>query len=303
MITTARTAAVTSLVCLALAGCEDGQSFNFGSKKPDEAETDAPVQSEAKTVLKDVERPDIFNVSDTGLWDGRPSLGGVWVAHPDVTAPERAMITNTKNGETIAGALFRRERDNPGPRFQVSADAAAGLSMLAGQPAELKVLVVRQEEVEIEPAPIPVSDEAPADDEALLAGAATVDDSGADIAGTEAPAKPKRPNFFQRLFSKKPKPEAAAVAGAVATSGGDTAAPDVETTTLDPVTTGAAAAIARAEASDKPVPRPARQEARPASGLKNPFIQVGQFGRIHQTAFPCCALIALHDKRMGSYRK
>ena len=279
MITTARTAAVTSLVCLALAGCEEGQTFNFGSKKPDGESAEAPVQGQARTVLKDVERPDVFNVSDTGLWDGRPSLGGVWVAHPEVTAPERVKITNTSNGESIAGALFRRERDNPGPRFQVSADAAAGLSMLAGQPAELTVLVVRQEEIVIEAAPAPVSEETPGDDGEILAGAATVDDSGADGPATEAPTKPKRPNFFQRLFAKKPKTTAAtgtALAGAAATVDIDTATPDVETSTLDPVTTGAAAAIARAESDDKPAPRPARQ-AEPASGLKNPYVQIGQF--------------------------
>ena len=37
------------------------------------------------TEIRDVERPDIFSVTENALWDGRPSLGGVWVAHPDVT--------------------------------------------------------------------------------------------------------------------------------------------------------------------------------------------------------------------------
>ena len=151
--------------------------------------------------------------------------------------------------------------------------------MLAGQPADLKVLVVRQEEIEIAPAP---TEEAAEVDPEILAGAATVDDAGADVAASDAPAKPKKPNFFQRLFAKKPKTTAAsgaALAGAAASVDSDTAAPDVETTTLDPVTTGAAAAIARAEADDKPAPRPARQaQAQTASGLKNPYIQVGQFG-------------------------
>jgi hypothetical protein len=31
---------------------------------------------------RDVEAPEVFDVTDAGLWDGRPSLGGVWVAHP-----------------------------------------------------------------------------------------------------------------------------------------------------------------------------------------------------------------------------
>jgi hypothetical protein len=63
----------------------------------------------------DVEAPEVFDITDAGLWDGRPSLGGVWVAHPDATDPERVMIRNTETGSFVIGALFRRERENPGP--------------------------------------------------------------------------------------------------------------------------------------------------------------------------------------------
>ena len=49
----------------------------------------------------------------------------------------------------------------------------------------------------------------------------------------------------------------------------------METQALDPVTTGAAAAIARADASDKPAPRPERTAS--PSGLRNPFVQVGLY--------------------------
>ncbi len=83
--------------------------------------------------------PEVFQVSDKGLWDGRPSLGGVWVAHPDVAEPERVIIRNAENDKFVIGALFKRERENPGPRFQVSSDAAAALGMLAGAPSELNV--------------------------------------------------------------------------------------------------------------------------------------------------------------------
>ena len=31
-----------------------------------------------------VETPGVFTVSEDGVWDGRQSLGGVWVAHPNV---------------------------------------------------------------------------------------------------------------------------------------------------------------------------------------------------------------------------
>ena len=81
-----------------------------------------------------------------GLWDGRPSLGGVWVAHPDVTEPERVIIRNEANGKFVIGALFRKERDLPGPKLQISSDAAAALNILAGAPAPLNVTALRREE-------------------------------------------------------------------------------------------------------------------------------------------------------------
>ncbi len=59
----------------------------------------------------------MFQVTDEGLWDGRPSLGGVWVAHPDVVDPERVIIRNTATGSfRDRGAVHRRERDNPARR-------------------------------------------------------------------------------------------------------------------------------------------------------------------------------------------
>ena len=64
------------------------------------------------------------------------------------------IIRNEKNGKFVIGALFRRERENPGPRLQVSSDAAATLGMLAGQPAKLNVTALRREAI-AESAPTP----------------------------------------------------------------------------------------------------------------------------------------------------
>ena len=119
-----------------LAGCEEGPNMAFLQPK-DKAETPAETSKSTKLVERDVEAPDVFDVNEAALWDGRPSLGGVWVAHPDVTDPERVIIRNPTNGKFVIGALFRREREIPGPRIQVSSDAAQALSMLAGAPVEL----------------------------------------------------------------------------------------------------------------------------------------------------------------------
>ena len=138
-----------------LAGCEDtGPSF----LKPKVEDEGPAISNEAATegaIEKEVERPDIFSAEESALWDGRPSLGGIWVASPGVTDPERIVITNTENGRTIAGALFRRERSNPGPRLQLSSDAAEALGILAGKPTKIKVVVVRTEVVQPEPVAVP----------------------------------------------------------------------------------------------------------------------------------------------------
>lgn len=100
-----------------------------------------------RLIERDVEAPEIFEVTEEGLWDGRPSLGGVWVAHPTATDPERVIIRNEENGRFVIGALFRRERNNPGPELMVSSDAAAALNILAGDPTALQVTALRREEV------------------------------------------------------------------------------------------------------------------------------------------------------------
>lgn len=137
---------LTSVAALALAGCQGlGENSPF-KKRPDAAaESGAASTSSVRLVERDVEAPEVFQVTDEGLWDGRPSLGGVWVAHPDVKEPERVIIRHAGNGKFVIGALFRRERANPGPRLQVSSDAAAALGMLAGSPQKLNVTALRRE--------------------------------------------------------------------------------------------------------------------------------------------------------------
>jgi cell division septation protein DedD len=163
----------TALVGL-LAGCETFQGLNFPNLRPNAEGAAAPAAAGGKTVERDVEAPEVFSATDQGLWDGRPSLGGVWVAHPDVTEPERVIIRNDQNGKFVIGALFRRERDLPGPKLQISSDAAAALNILAGAPAPLNVTALRREEAQ----------EAPATEtgEALDIGAETA-------AGVAAPAE------------------------------------------------------------------------------------------------------------------
>lgn len=135
-------------VAVLLAGCENPpQGLAFLQPKDRGADGTATPSTSTRLVERDVEAPEVFQVTEAGLWDGRPSLGGVWVAHPDVVDPERVIIRNSANGKFVIGALFRRERDIPGPRLQTSSDAAAALGMLAGAPVQLNVTALRRESV------------------------------------------------------------------------------------------------------------------------------------------------------------
>ncbi len=193
---------MAGLVCAAalLAGCDEQGQFAFpGAAGPAALSSSAAA---APLVERDVEAPEVFSVTDQGLWDGRPSLGGVWVAHPDVDEPERVIIRNQSNDKFVVGALFRRERDIPGPSLQISSDAAEALGILAGAPAPLNVTALRkiEEPAEVLPdAPVegaieaaPEVSAAALDSVAASAGAA-IDAAAPTTATTAAAAPPPAP--------------------------------------------------------------------------------------------------------------
>ncbi len=166
---------------MVLAGCgEDGQFVLFQSGQ-EQSSGAAASAAAPKMVERDVEAPDVFKVTDMGLWDGRPSLGGVWVAHPDVKEPERVLIRNAANSKFVIGALFRREMNTPGPILQVSSDAAVELGMLAGAPTELNVVALRREKTAVE---APAADDKATEE---LKPAGTIEETTLDpVAGAAA---------------------------------------------------------------------------------------------------------------------
>ncbi|RMD95206.1 MAG: SPOR domain-containing protein [Alphaproteobacteria bacterium] len=192
------------LPAVALAGCDNANMPQLKMPKlfakrdgaaAGGAQTGASSQ---KLVEREVEAPEVFSVREPGLWDGRPSLGGVWVAYPGVKDPERVIIRNPANDSFVIGALFRRERDNPGPKLQVSSDAAAALGVLAGQPTELEVVALRKKQVAVDTPVTPVSEgeeDVTAETLGPLAAAAAAiekaDAEGKDEGEGAAKAKPK----------------------------------------------------------------------------------------------------------------
>ena len=254
------------LLVLAMAGCQ----FKGGSKPTGPVigdlagedggavATEVPGNAAAGTVAaggqRDVEAPEIFSKTDKALWDGRPSLGGIWVAHVDVKDPERVVIRNPATGKSVTGALFRREVSNPGPSLQLSSDAAEALGILAGQPTTLQVVALKRVEAAPPPPPVP----APAPTE-----------PAAKVAGTKAP----------------PKPDATAGATAKAAAPGA-----IEQKPLDPVAKTAAEAIDKAVKKGAAAPAAAPAAAAPATGaplsaipaqpagaLSKPYLQIGIF--------------------------
>lgn len=239
---------------LILSGCEDGQGFDFLKPKAEaESAPAAPTatQNAEGALVRDVEAPDVFSINEPALWDGRPSLGGVWVAYPGVKDPERVIIRNTENNQSVVGALFRRERENPGPRVQVSSDAAQALGMLAGAPTKLSIVALRKEEIP-QAAPAPVAEEA-------VPGAAEEDVAAASV----------------ESLPEITETQSAAVD-----------APEIQASTLDPVAVAGAAidnAAAEAEAPATQTETTAAATPEPAAprppliALTKPFIQVGTF--------------------------
>ncbi|WP_341366785.1 SPOR domain-containing protein [Yoonia sp. BS5-3] len=241
------------LGCLGLAACDENGEFAFPAGDGATAAEPSTRRTITTPAGNDVERPDIFDITDRGLWDGRPSLGGAWVAHPDVTEPERVIIRNPANGRSVVGALFRRERENPGPLLQVSSDAAEELGLLAGAPTELSVIALRREEVEVE-------EEAGPEDNPVVASLA------APVSVESAPLDPVADGAAAAIDAADATAEAAVGAAAVAA----VALPADETGEAPPE---AAPVDVSAIIADVPVTEPGSSEV----DLDAPYFQIGVF--------------------------
>lgn len=297
-------ALVASVAAIALlSGCLQGDDGATGTAAVRAGQSGA--QPSVAVAESDAERPDVFDTQDRALWDGRPSLGGVWVAHPDVGDPERVIIRNPDTGQEVIGALFRRERHNPGPAFQVSADAAAALQMLAGAPTAIRVTALRTVEpavqtvADAEPEAdfalgardeTPSDDDAPVESDSAVAAAADValpapdTDAGRDMAsaaeqasapeatGAAAPAPERQPGLLGRLFgggARSNATQAQMAADEIARA----AQRDSDSAQVAfPDETGQSAA-----AEPPATPAAPARSAPTASSLTQPYIQLGIF--------------------------
>ena len=234
-----------------LTACVEGAGTGAGVTTSDGA---APVKVR---VGQEVEAPEVFQANESALWDGRPSLGGTWVASPDAVDPERVVMFNPATGKSVTGALFRRERENPGPRLQLSSDAAEALGVLAGQPTEIKVVALRKQEApeevvaevpavaELEAAdPEAAGADAGAEEAAATAAAAVAAldaaDANTDAAATEVEADPAAPaeepaplTWKERRAKAKAEREAKKAAEAAAKAAAAAAETDADALAVD----------------------------------------------------------------------
>lgn len=296
---------VSLLGALALAGCV--MAPGSGGAPAVDGVTQQTAGPGQRVIERDVEAPNVFQVDEPGLWDGRPSLGGVWVAHPDVQDPERAMIRNVATGATVIGALFRRERENPGPRFQISSEAANALGILPGAPTEIAVTALRLQRVELELDPAPAPETAAT--ETLAIAPATTPTAQAPVAAASAatPAgeaqglveiaevDPPRRGLFGLFRHREPAPDTAIAQSTLAPVAGATTA---AASAAAPVTEAAEPPRQRRTLRDlfrrrAPEPEadttmialpdaetpPPAAPAAPAQGprIERPFVQIGIF--------------------------
>lgn len=254
---------LAATLSVALAACEDGKTPNIfkgkgqgGGLFSKKAKVSSPNQNGSiKLVERDVESPEIFQVTEKALWDGRPSLGGVWVAHPDSDQPERVIIRNKTNNKFVIGALFKRERDNPGPKLQLSSEAASALGVLAGAPTTLNVTVLRRETV-------------------------TVDDGGGSPTTPETvTTQVLEPTPTQDIKASVLKSVAAAEAekGASATKTNKDSAKTTEIARTKPKIRPTTKPTIKAKPTPKTSVIAVTPAPKAASGLSQPYIQLGFF--------------------------
>jgi hypothetical protein len=86
--------------------------------------------------------PAVFEATGTARWDGRRTLEGVRVAHPQAGAARGVRIYNVATGAAVDGAVFTRDPVLAGPSMLVSSDAARLLGMRPGEETTLRVVAV-----------------------------------------------------------------------------------------------------------------------------------------------------------------
>jgi cell division septation protein DedD len=169
----------------------------------------------------------VFFAEAATLWDGLPSMGGAWIAHPAANPGLMVEALNLETERSLRAPALRLAERAGHPPIQLSAEAALALGMSPGRLARVRLTGLREA-----PAPAPATEIAAADaaiETFALRTAAAAAAGAADVVQSTQPV---------------PRPEATRVAAAPTprTPAPNTMAPN----TVAPATTALKAAQAQA---------------------------------------------------------
>ena len=89
------------------------------------------------------EKPEILDISASVVWDGKQTLGGNWVSHPDINSPKKVLIKNTSNGKSAVGAIFQQTRNLNKGLAAISSDAAKTLNISKNDETKLQLVAIK----------------------------------------------------------------------------------------------------------------------------------------------------------------
>ncbi|MEO1456599.1 MAG: SPOR domain-containing protein [Pseudomonadota bacterium] len=138
-----------ALLCvLLLGGCLKegalGEQASAGAEAAQAPEAAEPVDRALYGVSFDgptrsllVAAPELFERRTMVRWEGRKTLDGIWIAHPDATRPERVRLINTESWRAADGAMVRR---GGGDTALISTEAAEALGIRPYRDTEIIVV-------------------------------------------------------------------------------------------------------------------------------------------------------------------
>jgi len=108
----------------------------------------SPLTNKAKSTTNKAnlsldEKPEILDISASVTWDGEQTLGGNWISHPNVDNPERVLIKNVSNGQSIVGAIFQQTKKMKTETAFISSDAARALGISKNKQTKVQIIAVR----------------------------------------------------------------------------------------------------------------------------------------------------------------
>lgn len=195
-----RAAGILCLLGFGLAGCMQGQdgpgavqSVNQ-SLQTDIDAVDASVTPAAGSRISAAltPAPDVFEARGLAIWDGAPTLQGIWVAHPKARTARRVRIIDTFTRRAVDGALFRRDEALAGSTVLISSEAATLLGLAPNEKSEILIVALKPKELEeVAEAEAPTeTPEAEVEEvETELAAADPADTVDEPAAGEEKPAQ------------------------------------------------------------------------------------------------------------------